>query len=893
MEVKSAVSVRRLNSDVVSFQSQDDDAFIAAQAQRASLLYRAQSVPVMPKEARANWTPKSQQKRQVDAATSPPLSATSAAADEELRLLDKQMNRLKLSPSSSTKQQQSAPASANGSPVPPNAAVSSQPGSTTRSPSSAVASNEGSPSSAAREGQQESADNVKTMTSKSVAPSTSAILAVAASSAPTASAAMAAAATAPEFAMGSASSVSGEPSTNILANFANAAAVAQHGHAHGHMSSQQMLHHPTPQHHPMHNPYHHHSVRGQPQMGAAAGLHHPAPEFVAPPAVPSPAFYNLTPDMMRPQQPLHMQQWQPMTYAPQIQRPATTGPNPQAQICKFFAQGSCAKGDQCTFLHVFATKATSMVGAKMTGAGAATGAAGMPYPQQPSVGAFDNGDGGFAAGGPGSTASGLSGRRGLGAESSTNTSPRPSSVLPGNHSPPLNRSGRFTGQRSVGAFSNTRSGHGGANGPPSPVPRPFSSMGPMSGAGNGAFEDFVARGRFGANGAGDVGVPGPLGRVQSSFLSGEMPGAGAGGQDDYGFLTPRANPNPYLNGDQPMTARDIATQVYILAKDQHGCRLLQRMLEDRDKLTFEVIFTEVFRHINELMTDPFGNYLIQKLMEFATDEQRLKILHKVAHDLVAISLNIHGTRVVQKMLEVMTTDSEKQLVVRATRSSVVTLTKDLNGNHVIQRCLQHMEAEYNQFIYDAISMHCVSVATHKHGCCVLQRCIDFAVERQRIQLISVIVTNALELVQDAFGNYVVQYVIDNAGRQVSRALMKQLLGSISNLAVQKFSSNVIEKCLQNADDDIKVCIIDELIDPQRLPRLLQDPYANYVIQKALSVTKQERFNYLIELIRPHVRALRATSFGKRIQSKIIKRFPILAMDDPPMGPADHSRINAY
>lgn len=52
-----------------------------------------------------------------------------------------------------------------------------------------------------------------------------------------------------------------------------------------------------------------------------------------------------------------------------------------------------------------------------------------------------------------------------------------------------------------------------------------------------------------------------------------------------------------LNGDQPMTARDIATQVYILAKDQHGCRLLQRMLEDRDKLTFEVIFTEVWRSL--------------------------------------------------------------------------------------------------------------------------------------------------------------------------------------------------------------------------------------------------------------------------------------------------------
>lgn len=746
------------------------------------------------------------------------------------------------------------------------------------------------------------------------------------SSAPTASAQMAAAATAPEFAMGasSATTTMGGP-----ASFGVPPPQPQHPHQH--------LLHPQPHH--MHgNPYSHpHPMGGHmPPHPHEGGLGGPHEGFMAAPAVPSPAFY-LPPhqDMMQrpPQQPV-MQWQQPMQYGPPpLQRPATVGPLPQAQICKYFGQGSCAKGDQCGYLHVFATKATAMVGAKMNNGALPF----QPHHQQPSVGAFDNGDGASTAysdhssvhphslranglgaantgggagtagtpvaGGGSANGSRRAGGGGSGGGSTTegggSTKDAPSagagsSNLPGSHSPPLNR-GRFAGtQQSVGAFSNTRTPHpphfsglGGAPPPPSPIVRSYSSLGHMTGAGGGGrpFDE------FNGFGGGDV-TRATLHRHQSTFLPGDMPGAG--GQDnDFGFLTPRASQNPLLNGDQPKTARDIATQVYILAKDQHGCRLLQRMLEDRDKLTFEVIFTEVFRHINELMTDPFGNYLIQKLMDFATDEQRLKILHKVAHDLVAISLNIHGTRVVQKMLEVMTTDAEKQLVVRATRTSVVTLTKDLNGNHVIQRCLQHMEAEYNQFIYDAISIHCVSVATHKHGCCVLQRCIDFAVERQRIQLISVIVTNALELVQDAFGNYVVQYVIDNAGRQVSRALMKQLLGSISNLAVQKFSSNVIEKCLQNADDDIKVCIIDELIDPQRLPRLLQDPYANYVIQKALSVTKQERFNYLIELIRPHVRALRATSFGKRIQSKIIKRFPILAMDDPPMGPADHQRVNVY
>merc|ERR1712072_1110476 len=98
---------------------------------------------------------------------------------------------------------------------------------------------------------------------------------------------------------------------------------------------------------------------------------------------------------------------------------------------------------------------------------------------------------------------------------------------------------------------------------------------------------------------------------------------------------------------------------------------------------------------NELMTDPFGNYLCQKLMEYASEQNRVRVLGKVSNDLVAISLNIHGTRVIQKILEHISGAEEISIVVKALGTSVVTLTKDLNGNHVIQRCLHHMPPPAN------------------------------------------------------------------------------------------------------------------------------------------------------------------------------------------------------
>ena len=63
------------------------------------------------------------------------------------------------------------------------------------------------------------------------------------------------------------------------------------------------------------------------------------------------------------------------------------------------------------------------------------------------------------------------------------------------------------------------------------------------------------------------------------------------------------------------------------------------------------------RDINHCETrpDPFGNYLCQKLLEYSTDEQRNLICESVAQDLVNISLNMHGTRAVQKMIDFLST----------------------------------------------------------------------------------------------------------------------------------------------------------------------------------------------------------------------------------------------
>ncbi|KAJ1344989.1 hypothetical protein BSLG_000504 [Batrachochytrium salamandrivorans] len=315
---------------------------------------------------------------------------------------------------------------------------------------------------------------------------------------------------------------------------------------------------------------------------------------------------------------------------------------------------------------------------------------------------------------------------------------------------------------------------------------------------------------------------------------------------------------------------ELVGQLSALSKDQHGCRYLQRKLEEQCEASLNTIYAEIFPNFAELMTDPFGNYLCQKILEYCTEEQRNMLVEHVAPDLAAVSLNMHGTRAVQKLIEFVTTHHQISTVVRALGLNVVSLIKDLNGNHVIQKCLNRMSHENTQFIYNAVRKNCIEVATHRHGCCVLQRCIDHASEPQRVQLVAEITFHALALVQDPFGNYVVQYVLDLTDIRFSEAIIHRFLGNICLLSVQKFSSNVIEKCIRVASPETRALLINELLNKERLDKLLRDSYANYVVQTSLDYAEPSQRAQLVECIRPILPSIRNTPYGKRIQTKIFR-----------------------
>ncbi|PWA88156.1 pumilio 12 [Artemisia annua] len=314
---------------------------------------------------------------------------------------------------------------------------------------------------------------------------------------------------------------------------------------------------------------------------------------------------------------------------------------------------------------------------------------------------------------------------------------------------------------------------------------------------------------------------------------------------------------------------DLRERIYYMAKDQQGCRSLQKKFSEGTREDLENIFREVIGHIIELMTDPFGNYLVQKLLEVCDKQQHMQILRVITRkpgDLVRISCDMHGTRAVQKVVETLKTREQCSMVVNALKPGIIGLMKNMNGNHVAQRFLQYLKPEFNEFLFEAATLKCIELATDRHGCCVLQKRLSHSDGEPRRRLVREITSNALVLSQDPYGNYVVQYVFELQVQWATTAILDQLEGNYGDLAIQKYSSNVVEKCLKYAREERRVCIVNELMNNPRLDQIMQDPYGNYVVQAALRSSKGTLREALVEAIKPHVPALRTSPYGKKVLS---------------------------
>ena len=78
-----------------------------------------------------------------------------------------------------------------------------------------------------------------------------------------------------------------------------------------------------------------------------------------------------------------------------------------------------------------------------------------------------------------------------------------------------------------------------------------------------------------------------------------------------------------------MGLRELSGHVVEFSQDQHGSRFIQQKLERAQPADKQMVFAEIQGAAYSLMTDVFGNYVIQKFFEHGTTDQKTALVQKV------------------------------------------------------------------------------------------------------------------------------------------------------------------------------------------------------------------------------------------------------------------------
>eukprot|EP00066_Takifugu_rubripes_P021267 XP_011610533.1 PREDICTED: pumilio homolog 2 isoform X3 [Takifugu rubripes] len=359
--------------------------------------------------------------------------------------------------------------------------------------------------------------------------------------------------------------------------------------------------------------------------------------------------------------------------------------------------------------------------------------------------------------------------------------------------------------------------------------------------------------------------------------------------------------------------RDLPGHMVEFSQDQHGSRFIQQKLERATPAERQMVFGEILQAAYQLMTDVFGNYVIQKFFEFGSADQKLALATRIRGHVLPLALQMYGCRVIQKALESISSDQQViSDIVRELDGHVLKCVKDQNGNHVVQKCIECVQPQALQFIIDAFKGQVFVLSTHPYGCRVIQRILEHCTQEQTLPILEELHQHSEQLGQkfqgvslemtpktyytvsrdalfkDQYGNYVIQHVLEHGRPEDKSKIVAEVRGKVLVLSQHKFASNVVEKCVIHSSRAERALLIDEVCCQKDGPHsalytMMKDQYANYVVQRMIDMAEPAQRKIIMHKIRPHIATLRKYTYGKHILAKLEKYYMKSGSELGPIG----------
>ncbi|KAF9438383.1 hypothetical protein BGZ76_008294 [Entomortierella beljakovae] len=355
------------------------------------------------------------------------------------------------------------------------------------------------------------------------------------------------------------------------------------------------------------------------------------------------------------------------------------------------------------------------------------------------------------------------------------------------------------------------------------------------------------------------------------------------------------------------------------ATDQQASIHLQQKLKTSPPEQKIQIIDAILGQAYPLMSNRFGNFLIQRCFEFGSPQQIEILAQSMRGNILTLACDPFGCHVVQKALDNVEEDCKARIVTEMFRKIRETIVHRY-ACHVWQKVFEIRWTDappaVMTYVNSAVAGRWASVAVDETGSLVVQNIFENCAEHDKRPVLNEILQSVTTIAKGQWGNWVIQHILEH-GAPVDRATVTQkILEDAVCLSLDQYASKVVEKALRMAatqttaaqassteksgsgaikstesnnnegtapitltvngntirltQEDIMSqyiqIVCDGVPDRPRIPLIdiAADQYGNYIVQYILTSAGPQHRETCASLIKRHMVSLRGSKYGQKV-----------------------------